>query len=82
MRREVEEMRSVGRTSGGGQSSTSPSKALGQAVDAESVVSDQLLIYRNVEELQAQNQKLLAVVRQVRIDHVCNVQIAERQIRT
>jgi hypothetical protein len=61
-------MRSVGRASGGGQSSTSPSKALGQAVDAESVISEQLLIYRNVEELQAQNQKLLAVVRQVRFD--------------
>lgn len=61
-------MRSVGRASGGGQPASSPSKAVGQAIDAESVVSEQLLIYRNVEELQAQNQKLLAVVRQVRFE--------------
>lgn len=72
--REVEELR-AGRAGASGVSSAAPNVPA-DALTAEKVVSDQLVIYRNIEELQGQNQKLLSVVRQLSEDQVTRQDIA------
>jgi hypothetical protein len=63
---------SAGGGGGGGEEggeNAEEGRVVGRGVDAQTYISKSLVTFRNVEELQGQNQKLLRVVRQ--LSQVC-----------
>ena len=54
---------------------------IGRGPDAQSFITKQLLTFRNVEELQEQNQKLLKVVRQLSADMDREAEVRKEELR-
>ena len=55
--------------------------AIGKGTDAQSYITNQLVTFRNVEELQTQNEKLLKVVRQLSQDMDREAEVRKEELR-
>ena len=66
---------------GAGRSTEDGESGIGKGMDAQSYIAKQLVTFRNVEELQDQNQKLLKVVRQLSADMDNEAEVRKEQLR-
>jgi len=73
----------AGMVAGGGGSAAASggAESIGKGTDAQSYITKQLLTFRNVEELQEQNQKLLKVVRQLSADMDREAEVRKEELR-
>jgi nucleoprotein TPR len=66
---------------GAGGSMSEDGESMSKGADAQSYITKQLLTFRNVDELQEQNQKLLKVVRQLSTDMDREAEVRKEELR-